>query len=69
MTALLTPYGSRKNESLVAKVATPIKIDFFQPYGYPGLGSLVAKADVAPMPPKAPVRAAGKIRRLNAGVN
>ena len=68
MTALLTPYGSRKNESLVAKVATPVKIDFFQPYGHPGLGSLVAKADVVPSP-KSPMPAAGRIRRLNAGVN
>lgn len=67
MTALLTPYGSQENERLVAKVTPPIKIDFFQPYGSSGLGSLVAKADVVPSP-KAPVRAAGRIRRLNAGV-
>lgn len=68
MTDLLTPYGSKDNADLVAKVASPIKIDFFQPYGCSGLGSLVAKADTVPVPPKTPLRAKGRVRRLSSGL-
>ena len=63
MSNQLLPYGSLSHASQIAKVASPIKVDFFQPYGSSRHAGSVTKVAVgAPTPPKTPKQG---IKRLN----